>query len=35
MFEQIGKKDDFQDERVRNPWAMSRLNLRTRYIDTL
>jgi hypothetical protein len=35
MFEKIAKKNDFQEEKVRNPWAMSKLNLRTPYIDTL
>jgi hypothetical protein len=35
MLEKIGKKEQFQEEKVRNPWALSRLNLRTPYIDTL
>jgi hypothetical protein len=35
MFERIGKKAEFQEEKVRNPWALSRLNLRTSFIDTL
>lgn len=35
MFEKIGKKEDFQEEKIRNPWALSRLNLRTPFIDTL
>lgn len=35
MMENVAKKEDFKEEKVRNPWAMSRLNLRTPYIDTL
>lgn len=35
MMENVAKKEDFKEEKVRNPWAMGRLNLRTPFIDTL
>jgi hypothetical protein len=35
VFDRIGKKNEFQEEKVRNPWALSRMNLRTPFIDTL
>ena len=35
MMEKIGAKHEFKEEKVRNPWAMGRLNLRTPFIDTL
>lgn len=35
MFERISKKEEFQEEKIRNPWALSRNNLLTPFIDTL
>ena len=33
--DKIAKKNDFQEEKVRNPWALAKINLKTPYVDTL
>jgi predicted nucleic acid-binding protein len=35
MFEKIAKKSEFQPEQIRNTWALSRMNLKSQYTDTL
>ena len=35
MIEEVAKKDEFKEEKVRNPWMMGQLNLKTPYVDTL
>ena len=33
--DKVAKKNDFQEEKVRNPWALAKINLKTPYVDTL
>lgn len=35
MIDKVVQKEDFKEEKVRNPWMMGLLNLKSPYVDTL